>query len=240
MQTDIIIQARIWSSRLPWKTMLSLAGKEVLWHVVERCKYVKNADNIIVATTTESQDDIIERFCIKHSVKYFRWDEKNVLKRYYDTAKKFSSDNIVRITSDCPLIDPQMIYSHIEQFEQTEWVEYISNCLHRTFPRWLDCEVFSFDVLEQAYNTAKKDFEKEHVTQYIMKNMNTQKFIVDAKYESDVRITLDQIEDYQLISCLYDKFYTDWAILDTRDMIDFLKKNKEIAQINKEVEQKKI
>jgi len=240
MQTDIIIQARIWSSRLPGKTMLSLAGKEVLWHVVERCKHVKNADNIIVATTTESQDDIIERFCIKHNIKYFRWDEKNVLKRYYDTAKKFGSDNIVRITSDCPFIDPDVISEHITEFNKSVWIDYISNCLYRHFPRWLDCELFTFEALKSANENATEDFEKEHVTQYIIKNMRIESFVVNKKYEWNFRLTLDQIQDYELICYVYDNFYKEGEIIDTSRVITFLKNNREVAEINWKVEQKKI
>lgn len=239
MQTDIIIQARIGSSRLPGKTMLSLAWKEELWHVIERCKKVQNARNIIVATTNDPKDDIIERFCKKHNFLYYRWDENNVLKRYYETAKQYWSDVVVRITSDCPFIDPDIITSSIDIFHNSDNVQYISNCLERVFPRWLDCEVFSFLALKDAYENAIDMSDLEHVTPYIVRNSNIKAFVVDDEFQWDFRITLDQIEDYQLISYLYDTFYKYNEIINVKDVIIHLKQNQVIANINKWVEQKK-
>ncbi len=240
MQTDIIIQARIGSSRLPGKTMLSLAWKEELWHVVERCKQVKNIDNIIVATTNDSKDDIIERFCIKHKILYYRGDESNVLRRYYEVASKYWTDRIVRITSDCPLIDPEIISWCILLHDSNNHVEYVSNCFNRVFPRWLDCEVFTFSSLGEAYKNASESIDLEHVTPFIRRNFKTKEFVVDKKFHWDFRITLDQIEDYQLLSFIYDKFYVKDEIIDVKDVIAYLAINPTITNINRNVEQKKI
>lgn len=240
MLTDIIIQARIGSSRLPGKTMLSLAWKEELWHVIERCKRVQNINAIIVATTNESKDDIIERFCIKHNIPYYRGDEANVLKRYYETAKRYWSEAVVRITSDCPLIDPEIITWCIDMLQTSEGVQYVSNCFDRIFPRWLDCEVFTFSALQDAYQNAKDLGDLEHVTPYIRRNSLTRPFVVNPEFHWDFRITLDQIEDYQILSYIYDRFYTQGEIIDVKDIIEYLKENPQIANINRSVEQKKV
>ncbi len=240
MQTDIIIQARIGSSRLPGKTMLSLAWKEGLWHVVERCKKVQNINSIIVATTNELKDNIIERFCIKHNIQYYRGDEMNVLKRYYEAAKQYWSEAVVRITSDCPLIDPEIITWCIDMLQNSDGAQYVSNCFDRVFPRWLDCEVFTFSALEDAYKNAKDLSDLEHVTPYIRRNSRTKPFVVSHEFQWDFRVTLDQIEDYQLLSQIYDRFYRDGEIIDVKRVIEYLKANPEIANTNRSVEQKKV
>ncbi len=239
MKADIIIQARIWSSRLPAKTMLYLSWKPVLYHVIERLKKCKNINNIIIATTTNKEDDIIERWCIKNNIKYYRWSSNNVLNRYYETAKKYNSDLIVRITSDCPFIEPEIIDWLVNNFNKNK-IDYKSNCLKRIFPRWLDCEIFTFNILEKANNNAKTLAEKEHVTPYIIKNWKIEKYIVSKEYISNARLTLDELKDYELINLLYDKFYKNWEIIETKKIIKFLEENIDIKNINNNVEQKKI
>lgn len=237
MKTDIIIQARMWSTRLPWKVMLSLAWKPVLWHDIERCKKSNNINDIIIATTENKEDDIIERWCIKNNVKYYRWSSNNVLNRYYETAKKFNSENIVRITSDCPLIEYEIIDELVNSFNYKNY-DYKTNCLSRTFPRWFDCEIFTFEALEKANNKAITIEEKEHVTPYIINNLKVDKYIVDNKFNSDARLTLDKLKDYELLSYLYDKFYINWNILDNVEIIKYLEKNQNIKNINIEIKQK--
>lgn len=240
MKTDIIIQARMWSSRLPWKVMLSLAWKPVLWHDVERCKKCKNINDIIVATTTNSEDDIIERWCINNNIKYYRWSSDNVLNRYYETAKKYWSNIIIRITSDCPLISPEIIDDMVRNFDYKN-SDFISNCQDRVFPRWLDCEIFTFKALKEANESANEKFEKEHVTPYIIKNFKKKLYKVDNKYYSDARLTLDELKDYELINHLYDKFYKNESdILDTIKIIDYLEENIIFKKINSNILQKKV
>jgi len=237
MKTDIIIQARMWSSRLPWKVMLTLAWKPVLWHDIERCKKCNNINDIIIATTTNPEDDIIERWCIKNNVKYYRWSSDNVLNRYYETAKKYNSDNIIRITSDCPFIDYEIIDDIIKKFDSNNF-DYMSNCQDRVFPRWLDCEIFTFESLENANKNANEEFEKEHVTPYIIKNFKKDLYKVDEKYYSDARLTLDELKDYELINYLYDEFYKENEIIDTKKIIDYLENNLDIKNKNLDINQK--
>jgi len=237
MNTDIIIQARMWSTRLPWKIMLSLAWKPALWHVIERVKKVPNINNIIIATTTNKEDDIIERWCIKNNIKYYRWSSENVLNRYYTTAKKFNSQNIIRITSDCPLIEPKIIEKLITNFDSNAY-DYSTICLNRTFPRWFDCEIFTFNALKKANENALTKEEKEHVTPYIIKNLKIFKDNVDKKYYSDARLTLDKLEDYQLISYIYDNFYQTDKIINNLEVLKYLENNQNIKNINVNIKQK--
>jgi len=239
MKTNIIIQARMWSTRLPWKVMLSLAWKPVLWHVVERCKKCKNIDDVIIATTTNSEDDIIERWCINNNVKYYRWSSDNVLNRYYNAAKKFKSDNIVRITSDCPLIEPEIIDNLIKNFDYNKF-DYKTICINWLYPRWLDCEIFTFNSLKIATVNSWKKHEKEHVTPYIVNNLNTDIYFINEKFSIDARLTLDTLKDYELISYIYDKFYKKFKWIDIVEVIAFLRLNKDIKDINKNILQKSI
>ena len=154
----IIVQARMASTRLPNKVMLKLAEKAVLWHVIQRCKKAE-ADEVIIATSINKENDIIEEFCVKNNFEFFRGSEEDVLDRYYQTAKKFKLDIIIRVTSDCPLIDPAIINNLIKKFKQGNF-DYMSNIAQRSFPRGLDVEIFSFDTLEKAYNLAKEKFQR--------------------------------------------------------------------------------
>ena len=137
----VIIQARMSSTRLPNKIMLNLVEKPVLWHVIERCKKAK-VDEVIIATSKNKENNVIEEFCKQYEVSYFRGSENDVLKRYYDTAKKFNLDIIIRITSDCPLISPEIIDNLINEFNYGK-ADYISNVSNRSYPRGLDVEIFS-------------------------------------------------------------------------------------------------
>ena len=139
MTTGIIIQARTGSTRLPGKILLPLADMPMLWHVAMRCKKSKLADRVIVATSTDASDDPIEELCKQHGIDYFRGDLDDVLNRFKQCGDTFNLDTIVRITSDCPLIDPDIIDQSISMFNAHDDIDYVSNVLDRTFPRGLDC-----------------------------------------------------------------------------------------------------
>lgn len=239
----IIVQARMGSTRLPGKILMDISGKPMLWHVIKRCQRSKLTDTIIVATTTNKEDDKVEEFCKKNRILCFRGDSQNVLVRYYKAAKKFQLDIVVRITSDCPLIDPTIIDSCIRKFLKNNY-DYISNANpKRTFPRGLDVEVFSFNALEKAYKEAKEPYEKEHVTPYIWENKKKQFFIgpaVEAKgtYKRIYRLTVDYPEDFKLMQKIYQKFYKNNKMADVGKVISFLDKNLQIAKINSDLLQK--
>ena len=235
--TGIIIQARMSSTRFYGKVMKPLSGKEVLWHIIERCKKSKLADRVIVATSVDLSDDIIYDYCKKNTIEVFRGNLLNVLQRYYECAKTYNLDNIVRVTADCPLVDPAIIDGSIKLFLDNK-VDYVSNSLERIFPRGLDCEIFSFSALGNAFNNAKNKEEKEHVTPYIIKNCSTLAYKVKSRYEGNFRLTLDEEDDYTLLKFIYKKFYKDGKIIDVAHVITFLKNNPRVANINAHVRQK--
>ncbi|PIN90891.1 acylneuraminate cytidylyltransferase [Candidatus Pacearchaeota archaeon CG10_big_fil_rev_8_21_14_0_10_34_76] len=237
MKQSIIIQARMSSTRLPGKVMLNLAGKPVLLHVYERCKNAK-VDDVIIATTTNKSDDIIEEFCKKNNILYFRGSEEDVLDRYYQCAKKFKVDIIVRVTSDCPLISSEIIDEGIEKF-RAEKVDYLTNVSLRSFPRGLDFEVFSFDTLEKDYNLAKKKHEREHVTPFIYSNPSLFKIGIFLAHEKirrpDMRLCLDTKEDMELLEIIYKELYSEDTI-QLEKVIQFLTKNPDLIKLNQDSE----
>lgn len=240
-----IIQARIGSTRLHGKVMKELRGKTVLSHVVDRVKRSKRLDKVIIATTKNKEDDEIVNECKKIGVEYHRGSVDNVLSRYYEVANNENADIIVRVTSDCPLIDPEIIDEMIKYFEKENEVghiDYLSNSIIETFPRGFDVEIFTYDSLREAYNNAKLDYEKEHVTPYIY--MNKDKFIIknfsNDKNYSQYRLTLDTIEDYILINNIYEHLYIENQIFYFKDIINYLNQNPNISQINKDIKQKKL
>lgn len=234
MNIGIIIQARMGSTRLPGKVLMKLAGKEILWHVVKRCQRVKQARQVIVATSTAPSDDRLYKFCKKQKFQVYRGSLNNVLNRYYQVAKYYKLDVIVRITSDCPLIDSGIIDNTIKSYLKGKG-DYASNILNRNFPRGLDCEVFSFAALENASRKAVCREEKEHVTPYILNHNKKIAYQVGREYNGKFRLTVDEISDYKLLKHIYHKFYKKNNIIDVKKVISYLKKNPEIANINKNV-----
>ena len=244
MKIGAIIQARSGSSRLPGKVLLDLpygSGVSVLERVIERVKRSKLLEEIVVATTIKKEDDEIVRISQKSGVNYFRGPEKDVLTRYYEAAKKFNIDVIVRITSDCPCIDPQIIDETVK-IHLAQGADYTST---RNFPRGLDVEVINFSALEKAFLNAKKPFEREHVCPYIYLTAPSEFRIVyyDAPSEwrqPDIRITLDTEEDYALLCCIYDHLFWEKPLFSAKDVIELFIKKPYMKLINKKVRQKKI
>ena len=195
-----IIQARTNSKRLPKKILKIIDNKKnVLECVINQVKHSNKIEKIVIATTKEIEDDIITDISKLNDCDYFRGSEKDVLDRYFNCAKKFNFDVIVRITSDCPLIDPELIDEVLEKFRIGSY-DYVTNTFPRTFPKGLDVEVFSFSVLEKMWINAKLPSEREHVTQFIL---NNNKFkIGNIKHKnnlSHLRWTLDQKEDLEFL-----------------------------------------
>lgn len=234
MKTTAIMQARTGSERLPGKVMLKLCDKSVLEHDIERLKLSKEIDEIIVATTTSDKDDIIEEEALKCSVKCFRGSEDDVLARYYYAAKEAEGDIIVRITSDCPLIDPKITDKAIRFYKENEY-PYVTIS---GFPRGLDTEVFSFEFLEEAFNNAFETWQREHVTPYMYEEGKTVGRLCSEKDCSKYRWTLDTKEDYMLISKIYGYLYKDRHNFYLEDIIQLMEKHPELYDINKDIQQK--
>lgn len=238
-----IIQARMGSTRLPGKVLMNIDGKTILSHVVDRVRQCKKIDDVIVATTTLEKDDLIVKELEKINCNYYRGSEENVLDRYYNTAKLYKGDIIIRITSDCPLIDPNVIDDMIDYYLSHDYFM-VSNVglqmENRTYPRGLDTEIFSFELLKKAWLNADKNYEKEHVTLYMYENENNICYFKNNIDLSKYRLTVDTIEDFNLIKSIYEKLYIDKKYFYLDDIIKLLIENPQLYEINKNIEQKKI
>ncbi len=194
------MQARTGSSRLPGKVMAKLDNEHiVLDYVINQLKHSKLIEKIIIATTKNKEDDIIVEFAKKNQIEFFRGNENDVLDRYYECAKNFSSDNILRITSDDPLIDPTIVDDLIINYQKIS-CDYASNNLIRTYPIGLDAEIFSFTTLEKACKNSILPSEREHVSPYMKKNSSIFKqFNMRNKIKVPlIRLTIDREEDLEL------------------------------------------
>ena len=202
-----IIQARLGSTRLPNKVLKNVNNKSFIEILVKRLQKSKKIDKIIFAIPNNKNNNKLHKEIEKHKVFVYRGDENNVLKRYFLASQKFNPLNIVRITADCPLIDPQIVDKIIDLFEKNK-VDYASNINPPLYPDGLDAEVFSFDSFKRVFKSAKEKFDKEHVTSFYLKNDCFKK--INLKYKKDysnIRITLDQEEDYQVIKKIINHFW---------------------------------
>ncbi|MEC0234311.1 glycosyltransferase family protein [Paenibacillus kribbensis] len=240
MNIVAIIQARMGSTRLPGKVSLDLLGLTVLERVVKRIKKVKQINKIVVATTDLTSDETIVKLAHKADVEVYRGSESDVLKRYYEAAVTHHADVIIRITSDCPVIDPVIIDELIANYITGSY-DYVSNTIERSYPRGLDAEVFSFASLEKAHLEAKNMEQREHVTPYIYQNPDQFSLlsVTCAKDYSNYRWTLDTTEDWELIQQIY-TYFKDRDSFDWQDVLELMEIRPEIALINSHVEQKKL
>ena len=241
MKIGAVIQARKASRRLANKILKKLpygSGITVLGQVIRRLKLSKKLNSIIIATTLEKEDIEIVKIAKNEAVKFFRGSTEDVLSRSYLAAKENNLDIIVRITSDCPCIDPEIVDLVIEKHLQTK-ADYTSNRLERRYPVGFDTEVINFHILENAYENAKDDYDREHVTPYICKKPD--KFtIAQVKsppelYAPDVRITIDTEEDYVLLCAIFDYLYPKNQCFTYYDIMNLLKEKPWLKLIIKKV-----
>jgi spore coat polysaccharide biosynthesis protein SpsF len=240
MKIVAIIQARMGSSRLPGKALKDINGRSMLARVVRRAGRSALIDQLVVATTEKELDDAIVSECESLGVPSFRGSEDDVLDRYYQTAKTFSAEGIVRITSDCPLIDPEIIDRVIQTFLNNN-LDYASNTIEGTYPRGLDVEVFSFHALEVAWQKAAQKFEHVHVTPYIYRHNEQFKIFSVTSVEnfSDYRWTVDTQEDLKLIRTIYEEIDHD-DDFSWRDVLMLSKERPDLAEINRHIRQKSL
>jgi spore coat polysaccharide biosynthesis protein SpsF len=229
-----IIQARMGSSRLPGKALMkSDSGKPLLYYVINQLRYCSKVKNLVIATTTNQEDDEIEKFADNNSVNVFRGKEKDVLDRYFQCAKKYSFSTIVRITADCPLIDPQIVDKVIEKFFSGNY-DFATNTLTRTFPIGTDVEVFSFSALNKAWENTQLPSEREHVTPYLRNQENFKIINVENdKNISNLRLTVDRIEDFELIKQILNNISINPIHLE--DVLELFSRKPELIEINKHI-----
>ena len=230
-----IVQARMGSSRLPKKVMEKIEKDfTILDYVIKQLKSSKNIEKIIVATTILKEDSIIFDYLFSHKCEVFRGSSEDVLDRFYQCAKKFSIDTIVRITADNPLIDPNIIDIAIDEYKNNKY-DLVTNTLKRTFPFGTEVEVFSFKNLEKAWKNAKRPSEREHVTPFIRDPQN-KFFLSNIEHQenlSHLRYTVDKIDDLKLVKEIIKNISIRPILI--QDVIKLYKQKPEIFEINKNV-----
>ena len=234
MNVVALVQARMSSSRLPGKVLLPIAKKPVLLHIVERLSWCRLKDKIVVVTSTEESDKPIVDLCNKNKIGCFQGSLSDVLDRFYSASIKYKADAIVRITADCPVIDPIIVDTLIEGFLSGNY-----DCfgLGGDFPDGLDCTVYSFSAIKKAWEESELESEREHVGPYIENNKEIFKVksleIFEGLY--DLRLTLDEPEDYELLSNIFDHLYNKKKPFLTHQVLSFIKANSSLKKINENI-----
>jgi len=241
MRTVVIIQARTSSTRLPGKIFKEVLGKTLLEYHLERVRDIKNVDEIVIATTVNPQDDKIYDFSRKHKVACFRGSEDDVLDRYYRAAVEYKAEAVVRLTSDCPLIDPDVVDVVVTAFqENSEIFDYASNTLERTYPRGLDCEIFPMAVLSEIHDLAVEKADREHVTAYIYKHPEKYR-LLNVPHILDIsryRWTVDTSNDFELVRRMLEALYPINPKFRLKDCLRLFEKNPDWEKINRHIVQK--
>ncbi|MBS4096877.1 MAG: glycosyltransferase family protein [Sulfuricella sp.] len=243
MRTVIIVQARMTSTRLPGKVLKTVLGKPLLEYQIERLRRVKLADEIVIATTVNETDQPIVELCQRLGVSCTRGSEEDVLARYYEAAKQYRADVVVRVTSDCPVIDPEVIDEAIRFYlDRQGECDYVSNGLKRTYPRGMDAEVFPFRVLAEAYNEAVDPPEREHVTPFIYRRPQRYRVanVMLEQNQGNHRWTVDTLEDLELVSRIIADLYPVNPSFSMQDILDLLARHPDWSEINAHIEQKKL
>ncbi len=240
MKTVAIIQARMGSTRLPGKVLADVAGRPVLQRVVERTRRARGLDEVVVATSVAEADGAVASACAALGVPVFRGSEDDVLSRYLGAAEAFGADVCVRITSDCPLIDPDVTAMIVSRYRgASPPADYASNKIPQSFPRGLDTEVFSRAALRRAAAGAKSAYQRTHVTPYFYENPGLFRLLslVSDVDRQDWRWTVDTAEDLQFVRAVYERLGPgrDFTWL---DVVALLEREPQLRQINAHVRQK--
>lgn len=233
-----LIQARFSSTRLPGKILREINGRPMISYMLDRVAAAENIDKVVLITSTDSSDDPVEKLCKNNNILYYRGSLDDVLDRYYQAAKKLKADVIVRLTGDCPLMDPRMVEDVINVYKKGSY-DFVSNSIppNNTIPDGMDVEVFSFRKLEQAWHKTKKPSDREHVTFYFWQNPKLfSVFKYDLKKDlSSYRLTVDYPEDFEVIKAVFAELYPKNPLFTMEDIIDFLNDNPDIRNMNKNV-----
>ncbi len=231
-----IIQARMGSTRLQGKVLKDIVGKPMLWHLINRLKKSTLIERIVVATSTEDINRPICDLAKNSGVESFMGKEDDVLDRYYQAAKQFHADPIIRITADCPLVDPQVVDKAIQYYlDHKEEFDYVSNAMMPTYPDGLDTEVFSFTALKKAWDEARRQSEREYVTSYIWKNGQIFR-LANVSHQEDLsfmRWTVDEDKDFLFVTEIYEGLYkNENEIFYMDNIVSFLEDHPELMRMN--------
>jgi len=241
MKKYVIVEARMSSTRLPGKIMLPILGRPSLSLMIERLKNIEIIDGIIIATTPHNSNKVLIDLAVKENVDYFVGSEDDVLSRVLNAAKHFNVDLIIEVTSDCPLVDKEIVTNCVINYLNNN-VDYVSNIIKRTYPRGMDVQVFSTNTLNEVEKLTKNPFDKEHVSTYIYNNPDKYKLLnIEAPIElqaPEYRLTLDEAEDYFLIRKIFEELYPIKKYFNYQDIFNFLKSHPELVLINKNIKHK--
>lgn len=236
MNIVTVIQARMGSTRLPGKVVLPLAGGPLLLRLLERVNASKLKGTVIVAATIDSEDDIITDICKIEDIPVYRGSINDLLERHYMAALPYKPDAVIKIPSDCPLIDPAVIDKVISYYIKNNF-DYVSNLHPASYPDGNDVEIMSFEALSKAYRNADKQFEREHTTPYLWENPELFKIGNVAwrkklNYSMTHRFTIDYPEDYLFIKSIYDELYLIKPLFILSDILELLNTRPELMMIN--------
>jgi len=235
------IEARMTSSRLPGKVLMKAAGRPMLQHMIERLQKVPSLDGVVVATTVNATDDPVVDLAERLGVGYFRGSEDDVLARVLDAARAHDADVIVETTGDCPLIDPTLVEACIQGYLDAG-VDYVSNVLERTYPRGMDTQVFTTDVLADVAARTDDADDHEHVSLYIyshpeiysLKNMPGPPELSNP----GLGLTLDTPEDFELIRHIFDALYPSDPDFDLAAVLALIDSDPRLAELNAHIGRK--
>ena len=234
----VVCQARTGSTRLPRKVMLPLAGKPLLLRFLERVRAAKLPTEVVMATTTDPTDDLLVDVCISNGIPVSRGSVHDLLSRHVSCAQEYHADVVVKIPSDCPLIDPRVIDQVIQVYlDHQDSVDFVSNLHPATWPDGNDVEVMSMDVLEHAARAASKPHEREHTTPWMWDaNPDVRCLNVTWSGGRDLsmthRWTIDYPEDYMLIRTVFDHLYPENPRFTTDDILEYLRLHPEVRALN--------
>jgi spore coat polysaccharide biosynthesis protein SpsF len=239
LNITIVVQARMSSSRLEGKVLLPILGEPLLYRMYERLKRVKYPVKIVIATSTDTTDDVIEQFCKTKNIDFYRGQLTDLLDRHYQVGLNTFADAVIKIPSDCPLIDPQIIDNVIDFYlNNTTKYDFISNLHPATFPDGNDVELMTFDALEIAWQEAFHQIELEHTTPYFWENP-TKFRIANLTWETGLdysmshRFTIDYEEDYLFIQRVFEELYPINPQFTMIDILDLINSKPDIYEINK-------
>jgi len=234
----VVVQARSNSTRLKDKVFLPLCGKELLIRMIERVEKSSLNPDIIVATTTRKEDDKIVYLCEKEGKKYFRGSENDLLDRHFQAGVLHSADAVVKIPSDCPLIDKNIIDKVLNYYlNNRHKYDYVSNLHPATYPDGNDVEVMSIEALEKAWDKSNEEFQREHTTPYIWDNpeifrIGNVKWDTGEDYSMSHRFTIDYYEDYLFIKSVYEELFPVNPDFSLQEILNLLNRKPELMEIN--------
>ena len=230
-----VVQARMDSSRLPGKVMKEMVGKPVLWHIVDRLTHAKLVDQIIIACSNKEDNEPIVKFAAENGIECYAGSETDLLERHFQAVKKFNPDAIVRITADCPLVDPVIVDRVIKYYLDGNQLDYVSNTHPPTYPDGLDAEIFSFRALVRAWEEVKDPFWREWITANFFEHPEKYR-LGNVELDEDLsymRWTVDYEDDLKFVTEVYERLYQPDRVFLMEDILDLLKKNPELMKINK-------